>query len=144
MTQGTPTMTGTPLADEEWLVARVSQDTKIIGIDHPTEADWNDVLQAHIALRDRLNERIAEQTNCPFMPPGTDTRAEVEQEIAKRFDHIRSDLNNISRAIEDEGDRAYFGSTNDADELRKIAQKFEDWILRHERGEHRSNGDVNR
>ena len=62
--------------------------------------------------------------------------ARVVGEIAKRFDHIRSDLNNISRAIEDEGDRAYFGSTNDADELRQIAQKFEDWLLARERGDH--------
>lgn len=58
--------------DEEWLVARVSRDTKIIGIDHPTEADWNDVLQAHIALRDRLNVRIAGQQNCPHKPPPLD------------------------------------------------------------------------
>lgn len=57
-------------------------------------------------------------------------------DIAKRFDHIRSDLNNIGRAIEDEGDRCYFGSTNDADELRRIADKFERWLLRHKRGEH--------
>lgn len=63
--------------------------------------------------------------------------ARVVGEIAKRFDHIRSDLNNISRAIEDEGDRAYFGSTNDADELRQIAQKFEDWLLARERGDYK-------
>ena len=29
-------------------------------------------------------------------------------------------ISNIIDAIEDEGDRAYFGSTNDADELRAI------------------------
>lgn len=51
---------------EHFLVAYVSQDTKVIGIDHPTEASWEDVLQAHIALRDRLNVRIAEQDKCPF------------------------------------------------------------------------------
>jgi len=60
-------------------------------------------------------------------------------EVAKRFDHIRSDLNNISRAIEDEGDRCYFGSTNDPDELRRVACDFEDWLLREERNEHKSN-----
>lgn len=59
-------------------------------------------------------------------------------EVAKRFDHIRSDLNNISRAIEDEGDRCYFGSTNDPDELRRVACDFEDWLLREERNEHKS------
>ena len=37
-----------------------------------------------------------------------------------------SDLNNIVRSMEDEGDRVYLGSTNDADELRKIAEMFDD------------------
>lgn len=36
-------------------------------------------------------------------------------------DEIIPDLNNIVRAIEDEGDRCYLGSTNDADRLREIA-----------------------
>ncbi len=49
------------------LVARVTPDGTI-GIDHPTDADWNDILARHIALRDRLNERIAEQQGCPFKP----------------------------------------------------------------------------
>lgn len=53
---------------EEFLVARVSQDTRVIGIDHPTEATWDDVLAAHIALRDRLNVRLAEMGKCPFNP----------------------------------------------------------------------------
>ena len=65
-------------------------------------------------------------------------RESEKAEVAKRFDHIRSDLNNISRAIEDEGDRCYFGSTNDPDELRRVACDFEDWLLREERNEHRS------
>lgn len=39
-------------------------------------------------------------------------------------DEIIPDLNNIVRDIEDEGDRCYFGSTNDADRLREIA----DWL----------------
>lgn len=36
-------------------------------------------------------------------------------------DEIIPDLNNIVRAIEDEGDRCYLSSTNDADRLREIA-----------------------
>jgi hypothetical protein len=40
---------------------------------------------------------------------------------------IVSDLNNITRAFEDEGDRTYLGSTNDADRLIEIAQLFDDW-----------------
>lgn len=79
--------------DEEWLVARVSRDTKIIGIDHPTEADWNDVLQAHIALRDRLNVRIAGQQNCPHKPPPSTPRR--SQEVShERFLPTRLARNN--------------------------------------------------
>lgn len=37
-------------------------------------------------------------------------------------DEIIPDLNNIARAIEDEGDRCYLGSTNDADALSRIAE----------------------
>ena len=40
-------------------------------------------------------------------------------------DEIISDLNNIVRAIEDEGDRCYLGSTNDAERLREIANWLE-------------------
>ena len=53
---------------EDFLVARVSQDTKVIGIDHPTEAPWVDVLAAHVALRDWLNQRLADMDKCPFKP----------------------------------------------------------------------------
>jgi len=53
---------------ERFLLAYVSHDTKVIGIEHPTEAPWDDVLNAHIALRDRLNVRIAEQKKCPHGP----------------------------------------------------------------------------
>jgi hypothetical protein len=40
---------------------------------------------------------------------------------------IVSDLNNITREIEDEGDRAYLGSTNDADRLKEIAETLDNW-----------------
>ena len=40
-------------------------------------------------------------------------------------DALPSYLNNIVRDIEDEGDRAYFGSTNDADHLRQIAEDLD-------------------
>lgn len=35
------------------------------------------------------------------------------------------DLNNIVRAAEDESDRVYFGSSNDADELTAIARRID-------------------
>ena len=56
-------------------------------------------------------------------------RREAERGIAKRLDEFRSELNNISRAAEDEGDRVYFGSTNDADDLRAVAERFEGMII---------------
>lgn len=40
---------------------------------------------------------------------------------------IASTLNNIAADIEDEGDRAYFGSTNDADKLKEIAEQIDQW-----------------
>jgi hypothetical protein len=64
-----------------FLTAYVSKDGRTVGIDHPTEADWNDVLTAHIGLRDRLNERIAEQEKCPFKPV-TSPSAEAAQPVA--------------------------------------------------------------
>jgi hypothetical protein len=54
--------------DERFLTAYVSKDTRTIGIEHPTGADFQNVLEAHVALRDRLNVRIAEQQKCPFNP----------------------------------------------------------------------------
>ena len=54
--------------DEDFMICHVSKDCKIIGIEHPTDADFTDVLNAHIALRERLDERIKDQTKCPFHP----------------------------------------------------------------------------
>jgi hypothetical protein len=48
---------------------------------------------------------------------------------------IVSDLNNIVEAIEDEGDRSLFGSTNDADRLKEIAQRLDDWRFEHTQSE---------
>jgi hypothetical protein len=51
------------------------------------------------------------------------TRSELEATVvsqAKLAERFRRSIANIALSIEDEGDRAYFGSTNDADELREI------------------------
>lgn len=61
---------------DNFLVVRVSHDARQIGIDHPTNAPWEQVLAAHLALRDRLNERIAEQRNCPFAPKPSSGQSE--------------------------------------------------------------------
>jgi len=78
----------TPVADsdETFLTAYVSANTNIIGIDHPTEAPWQQVYDAHVALRDRLNERLEQEDLCPYKPeagtnthpPATDVAALVE------------------------------------------------------------------
>lgn len=73
--------------DEHFLEAYVSKDGHVVGIDHPTEADWHTVLAAHIAFRDRLNERIAEQENCPHKPstpdePSMDRSAHAMEDVA--------------------------------------------------------------
>lgn len=43
---------------------------------------------------------------------------------------LHRNLEGIVMGIEDEGDRAYFGSTNDADQLRDIWQGLDDlaWV----------------
>jgi hypothetical protein len=50
-----------------------------------------------------------------------DALREMVTWLPKLLHEISPDLNNIVRAIEDEGDRCYLGSTNHADELREIA-----------------------
>jgi hypothetical protein len=75
-----------------FLTAYVSKDGRTVGIDHPTEADWNDVLTAHVGLRDRLNERIAEQEKCPFKPALASPSAEAAQPVATALIQSALDL----------------------------------------------------
>jgi len=53
---------------EDFLIAHVSADGSVVGIDHPTDAPWADVLRAHVVLRDHLDERIRRQSACPHRP----------------------------------------------------------------------------
>jgi len=76
--------------DSQFLVATVSQDGREVGIDHPTDANWDDVLRAHISLRDRINERLAENGNCPFKPQPSELEAEVKRLTALAGDHFRN------------------------------------------------------
>lgn len=65
---------------EKFLTAYVSEDSKIIGIEHDTDADWHKVHDAHIALWNRLEERIREREKCPRKPAlrATDDAGGVE------------------------------------------------------------------
>lgn len=55
------------------------------------------------------------------------------------LERVREVISDLVAYIVDEGDRAYFGSTNDADELRDLATKIEGWkwddILRQSDGD---------
>ena len=56
-------------------------------------------------------------------------RSELEAEVvnlAKLVKRFRDKVGCIVMDIQDEGDRAYFGSTNDADDLREIESKMLD------------------
>lgn len=57
--------------EDDFLVARVSRDGSVIAIDHPTDADWRDVLHAHHVLMQRLANRLVDQSKCPFNPSTT-------------------------------------------------------------------------
>lgn len=41
------------------------------------------------------------------------------------FDEVRHFLLHVVAEMQDEGDRVYFGSTNDADHLKEIAQRMD-------------------
>lgn len=56
-------------------------------------------------------------------------RSELEATVvdqAKLIERFRRSIANIVRETEDEGDRIYFGSTNDADELRELDEALTD------------------
>lgn len=84
---------------EHFLVAHVSKDGKMVGIDHPCDAVWADVLAAHVALRDRINERIAALDGCPFNPtPPASVSGEVVVE-ARALGRARAALQRAAGAL---------------------------------------------
>lgn len=105
--------------EESFLLAYVSRDTKIIGIEHPTEANWQDVYAAHVALRDRLNERLAQADFCPIKPARiiTDALAEKNAQIAELLaerDNPQVVDFTSAVALEAMHQRARWGSDHDA------------------------------
>lgn len=60
-----------------------------------------------------------------FEPALTAARAEeiYSSQLMRKF---RDTLSNVKDGMEDEGDRIYFGSTNDADQLREIVDEVEE------------------
>ncbi len=83
----------------EFLVARVSQDGKQIGIDHPTDAPWNDVLLAHVALKDRMIERINEMGKCPLKPKESKVVDQVSSSSDDRT--VNNDVRHQYRVLTD-------------------------------------------
>lgn len=49
--------------------------------------------------------------------------------MASLMETARSQIRQISDHIEDEGDRAFFGSTNHADWLKDLAEDMEAWVI---------------
>lgn len=47
------------------------------------------------------------------------------REALRNYPDWLSTLNNIVRALEDEGDRVFLGSTNDADDLREVVKMLD-------------------
>lgn len=119
MTNPTPEALRIADGGESFLLAYVSRDTKVIGIEHPTEADWQDVHAAHVALRDRLNERLAEADLCPVKPARIITDALAVQEA--RIAELEAERDNpqvadftSAVALEAMHQRARWGSSHDA------------------------------
>lgn len=87
-------------AGEEFLTAYVSEDAKVIGIEHDTDADWRKVHDAHVALRDRLEERIREREKCPRKPAlnarqsGEGEREALREALAEAYRKGATDVHN--------------------------------------------------
>lgn len=91
--------------EEHFLTAHVSEDGSVVGIDHSMNADWHAVRTAHIALRDRINERLETEDNCPFKPtqqPG-DQVGRVARALAGHFgpeyDHCPTDRADLRQQV---------------------------------------------
>lgn len=77
-----------PDEPEHFLTAYASKDGRETGIDHPTDADWNDVMAAHVGLRDWLNDRIANQGSCPHRPVAQPVPVAWRVEVQRAIDFI--------------------------------------------------------
>jgi hypothetical protein len=56
------------MSEEHFLTAHVSRDGKVVGIEHPTDAEFADVHAAHLVLRSYINRRLRNRAKCPFHP----------------------------------------------------------------------------
>lgn len=74
-----------------FLTAYASADGKESGIDHPTDADWNEVRTAHVALRDWLNYRIENEDKCPLRPSPARAEGAEEGTFLSRWEKVIKD-----------------------------------------------------
>ena len=65
------------------LTATVSRDLSTVSITHDTDADWHKIREAHILLRDRINERLAAEDRCPFKPKGYKTTLDAARAVVR-------------------------------------------------------------
>lgn len=69
--------------------------------------------QAHTSVQDEMKRELAEAKANEI----------YSSQLMRRF---RDTLLNVRDGMQDEGDRVYFGSTNDADELREVVEAVDE------------------
>lgn len=85
------------------------------------EAEVNAERAAHTdSLKDAIQGLLAERDAANVYKAKAISRG-------KLLERFRDHIQNMCDHATDEGDRVYFGSTNDLDELRAIAREMEDW-----------------
>lgn len=57
-----------PRLDPDLMTITVSLVDGTIGIDHATDANWQAIFDAHVAVRERMDERITAEGDCPVKP----------------------------------------------------------------------------
>lgn len=79
---------------------------------------------------------VADVTACLDTIEAQAKRIEVLEkalaDMKTRYDDIGNTVLNVIEKSEDEGDRVYFGSTNDADMLRDLGRKYHEWRVDNE------------
>lgn len=93
---------------------------------------WNPDFQKDEIIAHQKREMMKAVHEAEARNPAETLRKQRIAASAQTYPDWLSTLNNIVRALEDEGDRVYLGSTNDADELREVVKYLD--ALSHNEG----------
>jgi len=93
----------------------------------PVRVEREDVAALRVGIGSLRREINTIQGSLAVAKKERDTAIAERTARAKLLMKARSDLAVVCDGIEDEGDRAFFGSTNDADLLRDLFQKMDAW-----------------